>query len=106
MFVSTPKDRGGIRVRTTERGLPTAIVLNQRALDGDPSELAREILLLCQLSGQRAQVARRRELIASGAGAAVLRALKLSTEEELAETVQALHGEGPDDLPESWMVRL
>jgi hypothetical protein len=57
---------GGIEVRVTERGLPIALKLEHRALSRAPTQLAHEILSLCQLSALRAQVARRRDLAARG----------------------------------------
>jgi hypothetical protein len=57
---------GGIEVRVTERGLPIALNLEQRALATAPIQLAHAILWLWQLSALRAQVARRRALAARG----------------------------------------
>jgi hypothetical protein len=94
---------GGIQVRVTERGLPIALKLDQRELSRAPTQLARDILLLCQLSAKRAQVARRRDLVARGFSAAVVRGLNLSNEEELARAEAELRGEDADGPPDTWM---
>jgi hypothetical protein len=94
---------GGIRLRVTERGLPMALKLDQPELSKAPTELAREILLLSQLGARRAQVARRRDLIARGATPAVIRGLNLSTEDGLANAEAELYGEDTDAPPETWM---
>jgi hypothetical protein len=77
--------------------------LGQPELSKAPTELAREILLLCQLGAMRAQVARRRDLVARGATPAVIRGMNLSTEEELANAEAELYGEDTDALPDTWM---
>jgi hypothetical protein len=77
---------GGISVRTTERGLPVALTLDARELKRPADQLAEEILALCQLSGRRRQVARRRELMARGVSAAVIEGLNLCTADELTHT--------------------
>jgi hypothetical protein len=97
---------GGILVRTTDRGLPIAIRLDRQELAKPPTQLAREILLLCQLSGKRMQVAQRRELVAHGVSSAVIRGLSLSTEEEVVRAEAQLHGNEGDDPPQTWMLRV
>lgn len=87
----------------TERGLPIALKLDQRELSRAPKQLARDILLLCQLSAKRAQVARRRDLVARGFSPAVVRGLNLSTEEELARAEAELRGDDADGPPDTWM---
>ena len=82
MEVSLRSPNGGIRLRVTERGLPMALKLEQPELSKAPTHLAHEILLLCQLGARRAQVARRRDLVARGDTPAVIHSLNLSTEEE------------------------
>jgi hypothetical protein len=94
---------GGIRIQATERGLPIAAKLDERELSKSPTQLAREILLLCQLSATRAQVARRRELVARGFSPSVIRGLNLSTEEQLANAEREVSGADPDALPDTWM---
>ena len=94
---------GGIRIRATERGLPLAIALDERELTKPPMQLAREVLLLCQLSAKRAQVARRRDLVARGFSPSTIRGLNLSTEEELANAEAELSGNDTDSLPDTWM---
>jgi hypothetical protein len=80
-----------------------ALKLEQPELSKAPTELAREILLLCQVGARRAQVARRRDLVARGATPAVIRGLNLSTEDELANAEAELYGEDTDAPPETWM---
>ena len=94
---------GGIQLRATERGLPVALKLNPSELTKAPTELAREIQLLCQLSAKRAQVARRHDLVARGFSSAVIRGLNLSTDEELANLESELSGGDPNTLPDTWM---
>ena len=94
---------GGIQVRTTERGLPIMLKLDQRELSKPPMQLAQDILLLCQLSAKRMQVARRRGLVARGVSPAAIRGLNLSTEEELARAEAELRDDDPDAPPDTWM---
>jgi hypothetical protein len=101
--VSLRSPSGGIQLRATERGLPTALKLEHRELSKAPSQLAHEVLLLCQLGAKRAQVARRRDLVARGTTPAVIRGLNLSTEEELANAEAEMYGEDTDAPPETWM---
>ena len=75
----------------------------QSELSKAPTELAREILLLYQLSAKRAQVARRHDLVARGFSAQVIRGFNLSTEDELAELEAELGGGDPNVLPDTWM---
>ena len=93
---------GGIQVRTTERGLPLALKLDERELSRPPMELANEILALCQLSGRRMQVARRNDLMALGVSAAVIRGLNLSTAEELERAESELRGDVDADT-HTWL---
>jgi hypothetical protein len=101
--VSLRSPSGGVRLRVTERGLPMALEIEQPELSKAPTQLAHEILLLCQLGARRAQVARRRDLVARGATPAVIRGLNLSTEEDLANAEAELYGEDGDVPPGSWM---
>ncbi|OBJ12630.1 hypothetical protein A5624_10235 [Mycobacterium sp. 1482292.6] len=94
---------GGIQVRTTERGLPIALKLDQRELSKPPAQLAREILLLCELSAKRMQVVRRRSLIANGFSPAVVHDLNLSTEEELVQAESQLRDDDPDGASDTGM---
>lgn len=93
---------GDISVRTTERGLPTEVTIGAGEMSRAPEDLAREILLLCELSAKRLQVARRRDLVERGFSSAVIRGMNLATEEELAKAEEDARGddEGP---PETWM---
>nr|WP_090278853.1 hypothetical protein [Mycolicibacterium komanii] len=93
---------GFITVRTTERGLPVALRLDQAALQTAPQQLAVEILTLCRVSAARAQVARRRELAEEGFDASVIRPLCLATEDELGELEQQAFGDD-DEPPSTWM---
>ncbi len=97
---------GGIAVRTTERGLPIALKVDQRELSKPPGQLARDILLLCQLSARRMQVARRRDLVARGVDPSVIRGLDLSTFEALADAEAELRGADDDSAPDTWMTRI
>jgi hypothetical protein len=103
MNESLRSPNGGIQVRATARGLPIALKLDPRELSKAPNDLAREILLLCQLVAKRSQVEQRRELAARGFSHSVIRSLNLSTEEELARLETELLGEDPDAPPETWM---
>jgi len=85
-----------IRIRTTERGLPIAMTIAAQALSRPPSDLARSILAMCELSARHAQVARRRHLVASGFPSAVVDSLNLSTAEGASTDEH-------DDLPETWL---
>ncbi|WAJ46383.1 hypothetical protein OK015_07920 [Mycobacterium sp. Aquia_216] len=100
---SLSSSNGGIVVRTTERGLPIGLKIYQRELSKPPTQLAREILLLCQLSARRMQVARRRDLVARGFGPNAIRGLDLSTEEALTQAEAELRGEDSDGVPDTWM---
>lgn len=97
---------GGIAVRTTERGLPIALKLDQRELSKPPGQLARDIFLLCQLSARRMQVTRRRDLVARGVDPGVIRGLDLSTAEALAQVEAEVQGADPDSPPDTWMIRI
>ncbi|MCV7032196.1 hypothetical protein [Mycobacterium sherrisii] len=97
---------GGIAVATTERGLPIALKLDQRELSKPPAQLARDILLLCQVSARHMQVARRRDLVARGVDPNVIRGLDLSTSQALAEVEAELRGADPEGMPDTWMTRI
>jgi hypothetical protein len=94
---------GGIQIRVTERGLPTAIKLDRSELSKDPTQLAQELFILCRVTAMRAQVARRRDLVARGVDSAVIRGLNLSTEEELVDAEKKLEDDDADSAPDSWM---
>jgi hypothetical protein len=100
---SLSSPNGRIVVRTTERGLPTGLKLDARELSKSPTQLAQEVLLLCQLSARRMQVARRRDLVARGFSPSAIRSLDLSTEEALAQAEAELRGEDSDGAPDTWM---
>lgn len=102
--LSSPSGR--IVVRTTERGLPIGLKLDQRELSTPPMQLANEILLLCRVSARRMQVARRRDLVARGFSPGTVRGLDLSTEEALARAEAELFGDDPDGPPETWRIRV
>jgi hypothetical protein len=93
---------GGVAVKTTERGLPTQLKIAASELSRAPEELAREILSLCQLSAMRLQVERRRELLAQGFTPAVIRELRLATEQDLAAAERKNRGDD-EGLPETWL---
>jgi hypothetical protein len=94
---------GGIEVRTTERGLPVALKIGERELTRPANELAAEILFLCQLSGRRQQVSRRRELAAGGVSATVIQGLNLATEDALERAEARLHELDEDAEPDTWL---
>jgi hypothetical protein len=89
-------------VSTTETGLPVALRIEDTELRKPPQMLADEIMALCRLAAIRAQVARRRELIAAQVDSTVLRDLQLATEEDLVRAEEAAAG-GEDVLPASWL---
>jgi hypothetical protein len=93
---------GGISVITTERGLPTHLKIVAAEMSRAPEDLACEILWLCQLSAMRLQVARRRDLMERGFSPAVIRDLKLATEEALAKAEEQAQGHD-DGPPQTWM---
>ena len=93
---------GGIHLQTTERGLPTALTISQRELSRAPRQLAHHVLLLCQGSAKRAQLARRRALLTAGFSLDVVNALKLSTEDELARAEGELVDD-PDVAQSTWL---
>lgn len=101
-FPSARSLTGGIAVTTTERGLPLALQLDPGELDKAPQLLAAEILALCRLAAARAQVMKRRALLAAHVDPAVVRNLQLANEEDLiaAESALAAHD---DEAPGSWM---
>jgi len=67
-----------------------------------PEDLARGILSLCQLSAMRLQVERRRDLLAQGFTPAVIRELRLATEDDLAAAEKRIRGDD-EGLPETWL---
>lgn len=94
---------GGIQVSTTERGLPVALKLDERELARPAKELAEEILAVCQLSGRRQQVARRRELAARGVSAAVIQGLNLCTADDLERAETRLQEFDEDTERDTWL---
>jgi hypothetical protein len=94
---------GGIQVRTAERGLPVALNIDERELERPAMELARDILLLCQLSARRSQASRRRELAARGFSAGVIHGLNLATADDVKRAEARLYGDGEHDEPGTWL---
>jgi hypothetical protein len=95
---------GGVHVLTTDRGLPVRLKLDQRELNRQPQDLAREILALCQLSAKRAQVEIRQEMSGRGVSPQTMRGMNLATEDELEAAKVALFGPGDDDeQPDTWL---
>ncbi|ANW66329.1 hypothetical protein BCA37_24610 [Mycobacterium sp. djl-10] len=88
---------GGIAVSTTERGLPVGLMISEHELGRPAAELAAEILVLCQLSGQRLQVSRRQQLLDSGLSPATLEGLGLATVADLERTEAKLAESGGDE---------
>ncbi|WP_243747917.1 hypothetical protein [Mycolicibacterium sp. CBMA 226] len=93
---------GGVRVTTTDRGLPTSITIDAAELRRAPDDLAREILLLSRVSAMRAQVRMRRALTSQGVADPVIGTLGLATEDELAEAEDQLRG-ADEAAPDSWL---
>jgi hypothetical protein len=77
-----------------------ALKLDERELTRPARELADEILFLCQLSGKRQQVSRRRELSASGVSATVILGLNLCTADDLERAEARLQGLDEDAEPD------
>lgn len=94
---------GTLVVKTTARGLPTAIKIDKSELKKPPQQLAADILALCKLAAMRLQVAKRRELVEQGKSITVIRALRLATEEELASAEEEFLGDEDIELPATWM---
>jgi hypothetical protein len=103
MDVSASSSPLGINVQVTERGLPLSLRLDTRQLRLSADQLAHDILLTCQLQAQRAQVARRRDLVARGVDGTVIDALRLSTEDQLLLTRQQVECRVAEATPRSWM---
>lgn len=93
---------GAIEVRTTEQGLPLGISIEADELRRSPSELAAEILRLCQQSATRAALARRAELSAAGVSSDVLASLGLPTPEAVA-VAEVVAEQDYDTEPDSWL---
>lgn len=89
-FPSERSRTGGISVTTTERGLPVSLKIDPSELERAPHLLAAEILDLCRLASTRAQVARRRALLAANADPGVIRNLQLANEEDLLTAEEAV----------------
>ncbi len=60
MMSAAQSRSGAVAVRTTQVGLPVALRIDPRKLQGDPQALADEILRLSRLAAMRAQVEIRR----------------------------------------------
>lgn len=99
-WVQSPS--GGIQVRATERGLPTGLRIDQREFCRTPADLARQIMLLCQLSARRTQVDRRRDLAGQGASLTTIRAMNLATDEDLAQVEDELYRDD-EEQPDTWL---
>ncbi|WP_405133482.1 hypothetical protein [Nocardia sp. NBC_01388] len=93
---------GAIRVKTTEQGLPLAVKVDQAELHRDPSQLAGELLRLCQRAAARAGLARRKQMEAAGMSAAALAATGLPTEADVARQ-EMLEEQDYDTEPQSWL---
>ncbi|WP_282776041.1 MULTISPECIES: hypothetical protein [unclassified Nocardia] len=93
---------GSIKVRTTEQGLPVAIRVNPSELHRDPSQLAAEVLRLCQRSAARAGVERRKQLEEAGVSAETLQRSGLPTEADVAR-LELVEEQEYETEPQSWL---
>lgn len=100
--VTAATPSGAIRVRTTEQGLPLAVKVDPAELHRDPSQLAGELLRLCQRAAARAGLARRKQMEAAGMSAAALAATGLPTEAEVARQ-EIVEEQDYDTEPQSWL---
>ncbi|MDF3284292.1 DUF2694 family protein [Gordonia sp. L191] len=83
MMSAAQSRSGAVAVRTTQVGLPVALRIDPRKLQGDPQALADEILRLSRLAAMRAQVEIRRQLVEQGTDPQVIRYAQLPTEDDL-----------------------
>ncbi|WP_420038962.1 hypothetical protein [Gordonia sp. MP11Mi] len=82
--MTTVRSRGGgIAVTCTPTGLPVAMKLEPAQCRRDPSDLAADILALCQLAGVTAGVRRRTTLAADGVPEETLALLGLPSRADL-----------------------
>ncbi|MBF6133803.1 hypothetical protein IU501_12425 [Nocardia otitidiscaviarum] len=93
---------GSIKVRTTEQGLPMAIRVNPAELHRDPSQLAAEVLRLCQRSAARAGAERRKQLEEAGVSAETLQLSGLPTEADVAR-LELVEEQEYETEPQSWL---
>ncbi|MFD3507575.1 hypothetical protein [Nocardia sp. NPDC058666] len=93
---------GSIKVRTSEQGLPLGLRVDPAELHRDPSQLAAEILRLCQRTAARAGALRRRQLAEAGVSAETLALSGLPTEADVAR-LEYVEEQEYDTEPQSWL---
>ncbi|MEV6771290.1 hypothetical protein AB0N05_21985 [Nocardia sp. NPDC051030] len=100
--VTAASSNGAIRVRTTEQGLPLAVKIDPAELHRDPTQLAAELLRVCQRAANRAGLARRKQLEEAGMSAAGLARTGLPTEADVARQ-EIVEEQDYDTEPQSWL---
>ncbi|AYF79377.1 hypothetical protein D7D52_25350 [Nocardia yunnanensis] len=93
---------GSIRVRATNQGLPLAVKVETAELHRDPSQLANEVLRLCQKAANRAGLALRKQLEGDGLDAESIARAKLPTEADVARQ-EIVEEQDYDTEPQSWL---
>ncbi|GAB2562544.1 hypothetical protein [Nocardia heshunensis] len=93
---------GSIRVRATNQGLPLAVKVESNELHRDPTQLAGEILRLCQKAANRAGLALRKQLEEAGLDAESIARAGLPTEAEVARQ-EIVEEQDYDTEPQSWL---
>ncbi|WP_366914445.1 hypothetical protein [Nocardia sp.] len=89
-------------MKTTEQGLPLAVKVDPAELHRDPSQLAGEMLRLCQRAAARAGLAKRKQLEEAGMSAASLARTGLPTEADVARQ-EIVEEQDYDTEPQSWL---
>ncbi|WP_067695652.1 hypothetical protein [Nocardia jejuensis] len=100
--VTSANPSGSIRVRTTEQGLPLAVKVESAELHRDPTQLAGELLRVCQRAAARAGLAKRKQLEEAGMSAAGLARTGLPTEADVARQ-EIVEEQDYDTEPQSWL---
>ncbi|MET8422567.1 hypothetical protein [Nocardia sp. NPDC004860] len=93
---------GSIRVRATNQGLPLAVKVESAELHRDPTQLAGEVLRLCQKAANRAGLALRKQLEEAGLGAEAIARANLPTEADVARQ-EIVEEQDYDHEPQSWL---
>ncbi|MRH88642.1 hypothetical protein GFY24_14515 [Nocardia sp. SYP-A9097] len=100
--VTAASPSGAIRMKVTEQGLPLAVKVDAAELHRDPSQLAAEMLRLCQRAAARAGLAKRKQLQEAGMSAAALARTGLPTEADVARQ-EIVEEQDYDTEPQSWL---
>ncbi|WP_330183369.1 hypothetical protein OHB26_06795 [Nocardia sp. NBC_01503] len=93
---------GSIKMRVTEQGIPVAVKVDAAELHRDPTQLAAEMLRLCQRAAARAGLAKRKQLEEAGMSAAGLAHTGLPTEADVARQ-EIVEEQDYDTEPQSWL---